>query len=495
MHREFQSEIRDSEINQLLEKVDKRNYGKYLIKLTMQTLRGFRDSTVRFDFPVTAIVGPNGGGKTTVLGAAGLIYKAVRPRRFFAKSGRFDGSMQDWAIEYELLDRSVSPRDTISRTASYKNARWSRNSELRDVAIFGVSRTVPSTERVELTRYASNDFDVDPDRISQLEPEVTQHVSRVLGKDISAYRQLHVDEKGRVTLLTGQSESGVNYSEFHFGAGESSVIRMVRDIEALPENSLILIEEIENGLHPIATIRMTEYLIDVALRKKCQTIFTTHSNDALAPLPDRAIWVAMGNRVYQGKLDIHSLRAITGQVDAQLAIFVEDIFASDWVQAAMRTDATIDLGMVEVHQMEGDGTAVAINEHHNSDPSSQFPSICYIDGDSLQHDDPDQSIFRLPGESPETLVFDQVLEYGAEFVGALSVSLHQPFNAQDRVLAICQEARKTTRDEHTLFSKIGQRLGFLSESVVRSAFLSVWCQAYPAEVDRILQPIRSCLPN
>src|ERR1035438_3177011 len=72
---------------------------------------------------------------------------------------------------------------------------------------------------------------------------------------------------------------------FTLGLVKSSVIRMVMKIESLSDNSLILVEEIENGLHPVATARMVEYLIDVAQRKSAQAMFTTHSNDALAPLP------------------------------------------------------------------------------------------------------------------------------------------------------------------------------------------------------------------
>ena len=102
-------------------------------------------------------------------------------------------------------------------------------------------------------------------------------------------------------------------------------------LETVPENSLILIEEIENGLHPVATIRMVEYLVELAQRRKIQVVFTTHSNDALKPLPDKAIWAAVNGHIYQGKLDIGSLRAISGQVDAKLVIFVEDSFAKAWV--------------------------------------------------------------------------------------------------------------------------------------------------------------------
>lgn len=57
----FRSEIRESSIKDLLEKVTKRKYGKYLLRVRMQKLRGFEETSVTFDFPVTALVGPNGG--------------------------------------------------------------------------------------------------------------------------------------------------------------------------------------------------------------------------------------------------------------------------------------------------------------------------------------------------------------------------------------------------------------------------------------------------
>ena len=80
---EYQSEIRDSEINELFEKVENRNYKKYLLKLTLKPIRGFRNETIRFEFPVTALIGPNGGGKTTVLGAAACAYISEKPGRVF----------------------------------------------------------------------------------------------------------------------------------------------------------------------------------------------------------------------------------------------------------------------------------------------------------------------------------------------------------------------------------------------------------------------------
>ena len=66
-----------------------------------------------------------------VLGAAGCAYKEIQPRQFFAKSGKFDDSMQDWTIEYELVDKSQQAREIIRRTASFKRQRWNRDAPRR----------------------------------------------------------------------------------------------------------------------------------------------------------------------------------------------------------------------------------------------------------------------------------------------------------------------------------------------------------------------------
>lgn len=490
----FKSEVRDEVINALLEKAGKRNYGKYLPRIVLKHVRGFTNEPVSFDFPVTAIVGPNGGGKTTVLGAAGCAYKSVAPRRYFAKSGKYDESMQDWSIEYELIDRGINTKDSIRRTAGFKNFRRKRDPLDRDVLVFGVARTVPANERNELRRCASSTFAVPPSQIEDLVDVVKEPIARILGKDVTGFKKLRVDKAGRVVLLTGKTKKGVGYSEFHFGAGESSVIHMVSQVEMAPEQSLVLIEEIENGLHPVATVRMVEYLVDAAKRKKIQAIFTTHSNDALKPLPSKAIWVATQDRIFQGKLDIQSLRAITGQIEAQLVVFVEDGFAKTWVEAILRQTGNLAIDHIQVHAMEGDGTAVAINRYHNQDPSVNVPAICLIDGDSKQStSDPDR-VYRLPGESPESFVFDQVMAAWSSVGGKLAVALLQRFENASNVKTICEEVRLTNMDPHTMFAQIGEKLGLLPESTVAGAFANVWAQEYSADVKTLVAPIERLLP-
>lgn len=78
----YKSEIRPSQIKKLSDKVRKLNYEKYLWKINLIKCRAFENVTIELDFPVTALIGPNGGGKTTILGSCALLYNSIAPRQF-----------------------------------------------------------------------------------------------------------------------------------------------------------------------------------------------------------------------------------------------------------------------------------------------------------------------------------------------------------------------------------------------------------------------------
>lgn len=490
----FQSEIRESKINALFEKVRGRNYGKYLLRIVIDKARSISNKAIDFEFPVTAIVGPNGGGKTTIAGAAAILYKEVAPAQFFAKSGKYDASMLNWKIEYEAIDKIIKANDTVRRSAKYHNSKWVRSTLDREVLIFGVSRTVPAAERKELRKCVSNNFEVKEERISSFSADVARSVSSILDKDVSAYKNIQVNEKGNVTLLSGVNDEGETFSEFHFGAGESSIIRMVTQLEAASNNTLVIIEEIENGLHPVATIRMVEYLIELAERKKIQAIFTTHSNDALVPLPSNAIWASVNGELYQGKLDIRSLRAISGQIGSKLVVFVEDDFAEMWVNSILTSIEGIARDAVSIHPMKGDGTAVKVHKNHNIDPSVQQKSACIIDGDSEQEQNEAEYILRLPGQCPESVVYDNILEHIDEISGELSVALLKPYEFESQLKGIMQSIRNTNRDPHLLYAQLGKKIGFIPEARVKEAFLTVWCRLNSQYVESISEGLADLIP-
>lgn len=459
---EYKSQIRDSEMNMLLEKAEKKNYGKYLFEMELENIKSFSNQIVRFQFPVTALIGPNGGGKTTVLGAAACAYKETKPGKYFPKCGKYDNSMQHWKVNYKMVDKKVNSKAEIIRTAVFNNYKWTRDGLLsRNTLSFGVSRTIPATERRELKTFANGKFVMPNERKTKLKEDVCNYVGKILDKDITDFFVIESATNSKLNVLSGITKKGDFYTEFHFGAGESSIIRMVTEIEQCEDNSLILIEEIENGLHPKAVRNLVEYLINVALRKKVQVIFTTHSNEALKPLPDKAIWVCANDEIFQGKLNIESLRALTGEISAQMVIYVEDVFAQRWVETILSYDKSIIAGAIEVYPLEGDGRAVKTNNARNSDPAAKYRSICYIDGDSEQEESNESKVYRLPGEMPESYIFMSVFERFDEISSKFTIALHQEVDNQQFVKNILEQVWRETYDKHILFSSIAVKLGYL----------------------------------
>lgn len=488
------NEIRESQIRELLNKVERRNFGKYLKRVKINKARAFENQIVEFDFPVTALIGTNGGGKTTILGASAIAYKNIKPRVFFPKSSIGDNSMSNWSMTYELIDKEKNPTQVISRTAKFKNSRWDRNDVLdRNVLHFGIMRTVPASERTEFQRLgrANYKFKGQP---SSLEEEVKTQVEKILGKDVSLFQRATIDNK-QTFYIGGNSKA--SYSEFHFGAGESSIIRMVSEIEAAEKNTLVLIEEIENGLHPVAVKRMVEYLIDVASRKSIQTIFTTHSEDALSPLPDRAIWSAIDGHARQGHISIASLRAITGRIDERAAIFVEDHFAKMWVEALLRYTVPEKFDEIGVYLVSGDSKALQIHTAHRQNPAvnEKLLSICVLDGDSPQEENWDSGVFKLPGNMPESEVFDYVRKNISTLAMRLAVGMHLPTKDDALVAMAVEEVGRTNRDPHVIFSQIGGKCRLIPTDTVASAFISLWIHENTTHVNRFKQFINSIMTS
>jgi hypothetical protein len=221
---EIRSEIRDSTIRELLEKVKKNDYGMYLRRIKLDKVRAFDQQIVDFDFPVTALIGTNGGGKSTILGAAAIAHKSIKPALFFPKSSLGDQSMSEWSIGYDIIDKTRNITQSIQRKARFKSSKWARDDLIdRHVLYFGIARTVPAGERKELKKVASAKYKF-VGKQGNLSPKVIEEAARILGKNVSKFQE--------ATLPSNKSfyvggDGKITYSEFHFGAGESSVLRMV----------------------------------------------------------------------------------------------------------------------------------------------------------------------------------------------------------------------------------------------------------------------------
>ena len=61
---------------------------------------------------------------------------------------------------------------------------------------------------------------------------------------------------------------------------------------------------------------------------------------------------------------------------------------------------------------------------------------------------------------------------------------------QDTVKKVIDEVGLTCRDGHTLFNQIALKLNYMSDQVVKSAFLNLWIQYFPSDVNVMIEHIK-----
>lgn len=465
-----------NEIQGELSRVHSNNYNQFVKRVRLRSVRGFVDESVEFKAPVTALVGTNGGGKSTILGACAMAYKNTKPRQFFPKAFVGDESMSDWSIELELVDKPKSPAKPIQRTAKFTQMKWRRDDfPDRHVEYIEIQRTVPAGESSQFRRFLSgnqNDFD-----IKELADNTIKFSTAVLDKSIDHYRVVVSKKNPKLRMYVGATPDAAEYSQFHFGAGEASVIQTIDRIEAAPQNSLVLIEEVENGLHPVAVRLFVQYLQNAAKRKRLQIVFTTHSQDAVNELPAEAVWASINKRTWNGKLTIESLRAITGTVEDRAAVYVEDPFVKEWVENAIGRHINRLASNTKVFAAGGYPNLLKVSQFHNENPMLKVKSVALVDGDIYDPESdgelPDYAMFIGEGK-PEEIVFGYIFDNRNDLVSLVRQRCLLSAFTPDRILEAIESVRNSACDPHIVFSELSDKLDFMSEIYIRAGMIDLF---------------------
>jgi len=135
--------------------------------------------------------------------------------------------------------------------------------------------------------------------------EIELHeVSRILGRPYESARlirhSLFPGNRGRD--LSVIFKRGATYSEAYAGSGEVAAVSAVVQILAADPFSLILLDEPETSLHPGAQRALLRFLLDQIKIHKHQIVLSTHSSEFLANLPHDAIKVFEDNGKLQSRI-------------------------------------------------------------------------------------------------------------------------------------------------------------------------------------------------
>ncbi|MDI7268115.1 MAG: AAA family ATPase [Myxococcota bacterium] len=272
----------------------------YLEEVRIQSLHGIGELVVRFPYPVTVLAGPNAAGKSTVLSVLVCAYRAQEkgPARFVPsmmfpdfrsdKAGLPADTPGNTRLTFHYIHDGQRRQMVWSRGRKWnKSFGGERKKEKKGDQPVGqlYFRTLaglnsPSEVRsvLQLARREISHFEVTADLL------VFAH--RILE---FRYRQLVLLSRGERNLLFAfrDDSTGTAYSEFHMSAGERSILRLSKDLSGL-QAALVVIDEIEAGLHPFTQQQLMLELQRLALRQDLQIVVATHSPVVLECVPVEA---------------------------------------------------------------------------------------------------------------------------------------------------------------------------------------------------------------
>ena len=282
------------------------------------------------DFPVTAITGANGCGKSTVLHALACIYSPQDPAvsknykfpNFFlpTSDGTWEGSMFEVFHSYRLgRVEHVRARSVYSKQSERWSPRYTRRPG-RNVVYLGIDTCVPAIEREPAMSYM--ELRVTSSAIDPVSDEIRIAASRVMNRDYSSTSK----KLGRVRHYRGVGCGSLNYSSLSMGAGEQRVFEMLEAIFRAPKYSLILIDEIDLLMHGDALDRLVTEVVARAEKKSLQVVFTTHRETILErdDLAVHHIFSAGGKTLCLPKAHPEVFSRLTGRTKRPIEIFVED---------------------------------------------------------------------------------------------------------------------------------------------------------------------------
>ncbi len=264
----------------------------FLAEVRLRGIRGVGDLRVGFDYPVSVIAGGNASGKSTVLFAAACAYRVpgagVRdfvPSTLFPDYRPRVGDLRDESkevvlgFEYSTPDGRMSMRWRRSKgwNRSFEGRRGAVQPErpvyLRTLSNLSNPAEVRGVLSMSRLRSAPKEAPLTASQIEFAQRMLPFRYSRVL--DLTS---------GRKNLLFASQEGGAAYSELHMAAGERALFRLSQEI-AQVRGALVLIDEVEAGLHPWVQQLLMLHLQELALRNDLQVLVTTHSPVVLDAVP------------------------------------------------------------------------------------------------------------------------------------------------------------------------------------------------------------------
>lgn len=224
---------------------------------------------------VYVLTGENGSGKTTLLaclvriGEPNSFQQHFRTSKVSKKLDVFTGARVTYRIS--------TPGASVAYT--YSGARWDPTPKKNGAALrsnVGYAEVVyiAADER----RVTPRKEDFRPTSINQASSFIRTSANAVLGTSkFNTLCTVNVRKgKGQQAFVL-EVAGGKYVSEKNLSLGELAILKLLRTLEKVKAGALVLIDELEIALHPMAQEKLLRVLDGIAAAKQLTIIFSTHS--------------------------------------------------------------------------------------------------------------------------------------------------------------------------------------------------------------------------
>lgn len=461
------------------------SWPKRLEWMELTNLRGWSGHRIEFRFPIVAVVGENGSGKSTILQAAAASYKSPgRTKKMKFASDFFPDTPWDTitqvTINYSIREGSKSTIDSVRKPTN----RWRGNPDRPERTIYYIdlSRIQPLSARAGYLRLAKAAIKEGKSRL--FDADVVKRLSKIMGVSYDSAKMASalIDSKRLVPVV---NRKGTSYSGFHQGAGELTAAELLS--VHFDKNSLVIIDEIESSLHPRAQRRLIRDLTEIAREKEVQFILSTHSPYVLAELPPEGriliVETDNGKSTVTGVSPEFAMSRMDEESHPECDVYVEDDISAVMVKEVViseEADLTTRMQIIP-YGAASVGLSLGIMAQQGRFPRK---SVVFLDGDQENS----SGIKLLPGEdAPEIAVFEALAERGwPEIAERLGRTKSQVIDSLSRAM--------TLSNHHDWLIKAAEPL-FVGSLQLWQVMCASWAKncATASDKNMVLEPVRDVL--
>jgi ABC-type Mn2+/Zn2+ transport system ATPase subunit len=455
-------------------------------------LRGINKIDVEFIHPVTVICGKNGSGKTTILGLSALAFHPPKDYQSYnARNLNFSKNKQGYYTFADFIFKG--PRDPdvtgVKIIWKYRNWKYSEKSITkqsskwmkyptrpeRAVDYIGASRIIPAIESPVLRNYFHSKHRK-RSQVKSLDDKFTKYYGKILERYYDEASQM-VSGKYSLNICHNVAQ----YSGFNMGAGEDTLISLLYLLQKVPNGALLVIEEIELGLHPSAQKKLAEVILEIASEKQLQIICSSHSYDFIDSLPrDSRLLIEAHEATHITTpkcTSRYALGHISDKPMPELKIYCEDYFAEKLIYAILSGPTRKSIEVMRI----GDKASVAKQVVAHFRGQYKGKCIAIFDGDVtkdqvcrwIKNDlkckenvtkcENCNHIFLPGGDGPEAWVFKKIIS-DSELLGAFAKLTG--YDSKNDILKTSIRECCTDSDPHAYCYDLGKKLSISKEEVI-----------------------------